>query len=56
LGNEWRGWQIVDDRFIPPNGRGFTRTQLAAYEYVWQLAHEANRDEAYALLEKLAGD
>lgn len=39
LGDDWRGWQIINDKLVSPDGKELTHGQLNAYVYIWQLAY-----------------
>lgn len=44
LGAEWKGWRIVGDRLVDPEGGDFTQGRLRAYGIMMQYAAELARN------------
>lgn len=58
LGAEWKGWQVIGDRLVDPEGGDFTQNRLRGYsmmmQYAAELARNAGgdaRDRYFELLE-----
>jgi Phage protein len=51
--DDWHGWVFHDGKLFDPQGAPFTRMQLEAYQYIFQLASSRAPDEVAKVLRDL---
>lgn len=50
LPDSWKGWKFHKNQLFDDCGKPLSQGQLNAYQFIYQIASEANREEVHAVL------